>query len=626
MNLNSDDILNKWKLYENDFINQMPTIEQECALQIKEEAQLLTNFTACPINKNIIPSHLNTIDPRKVKELLTDSFWDKNVLDVAACVADSIFMLPTDNATNEKIKRYISKLRQIGTESVGGYALLSNLNNPNLDIEAEQLFVIKAPRSLTTANDLVHECFIGFFGTNKLREVLSNFSYIYAMFNCSSPELNNRMVNDWCIGQGVDYVVYENVTNPISFADWLMSNDCSYNTYINYLAQIVLSLKYANDTVGFTHNDLHGQNVLLRKLDKPTQVMYPYKNGFKYILTNAIPTFIDYGRSHIRYNNKDFGHCSSDAPVPGYYKNNNNILLDIYKFMGFSLLTLKIAKPFIFNQLKVLFTYFYPVNNINDIDDILQKHRSIYYNLPPDNMNDNFDIDNFLNWCSNVFKLNIGQDHAFNNTPTIKSVINNENNINIVSSKMGMVLTDGINPSNDIYMLYDTLNSLQKTNTTQYELVLLSAKNHLPIIIHNEKSRLKVLYNVHIDESLNFKELEVADFSTFILRCRTMPALNINSVIKYLDIRKTTIQNTIITRQLTAIIPEFQELLNMYLKLPLLDNYYNSIVKSITYALHMLVPNEYQLPIPQQLTAFIKNNTVEYDLFVIRFKQINNML
>ena len=101
-----------------------------------------------------------------------------------------------------------------------------------------------------------------------------------------------------------------------------------------YLIQILLSLKHAYEIIDFTHYDLHTQNIIMYKQsDESFYLKYSSPDGDIYCYSDKyIPKFIDYGFSHIKYENKHYGAID---PMPYYsvFNDRSFILGDFYKLI-----------------------------------------------------------------------------------------------------------------------------------------------------------------------------------------------------------------------------------------------------------------------------------------------------
>ena len=272
--------------------------------QLKNEEILVSNNQICSKDTlNSLKERITNLKPNILKKDVTQKFYNADIMKAAMCTIDSIIYAPPDEIGtsyhNNLINEYITNLRQIGTESKNGYAMLGNFDG------LKDFFVDKVSRDPTN-DTLVHELVVGLYGTNKLRQYIPNFSYIYGGLKCSPPLIDpvTKKVIYSCLDNKnlVNYVLYENVAPAIDISTYVRTSSSAQ--FLNVFMQALYSLRLANKLIDYTHYDLHAENLLIRepKLDKGKifQIPYETENGTEYLRTNVISTFIDYGYSHIK--------------------------------------------------------------------------------------------------------------------------------------------------------------------------------------------------------------------------------------------------------------------------------------------------------------------------------------
>lgn len=155
------------------------------------------------------------------------------------------------------------------------------------------------------ADPASYEYYIG-LALNILRGMgAPNFGLVYGRFNCGfNPRGKTICDKNY---QDKTYVLYEYITSlsdkTITLGDYITSEKVSKErknpNLVNILIMLMISLQKAQDTMGFTHYDLHLGNVLLVQLNKTYNFVYEY-NGKKYnIVLDYFPFIIDYGRSYV---------------------------------------------------------------------------------------------------------------------------------------------------------------------------------------------------------------------------------------------------------------------------------------------------------------------------------------
>jgi hypothetical protein len=368
-----------------------------------------------------------TITVNDIQRALVDGFEDANILRTIMCMNNTMLYLPSSGKSNNfKVRRYLENLYQIGDDSYDSYAMSADVRPGGYG-----LFVVKSPRNMETRDyfydNLLHEYFVMAFGTNKLRDRIPNFAFGMGWFQCSPPYIENLSYVDimdtrnsaltFCQNKvrdnQVNFILYENITNSMTLKAYITSG-CTFQEYINILCQTILSLDIAHQTIDFSHNDLHDANTLVRELTEEILIPYPVDiNGtIKYWRTKYIATFIDFGRSHIKYQGTHFGYATVEY---GLSEIESRPMYDIYKLIMFSLASSvfgtlqfseyiksgyvglsdtellksnKIVNPEVFEYTKPLLYYFVP-NVLEDhvveflivMIDYLSNRGATYYSL-----------------------------------------------------------------------------------------------------------------------------------------------------------------------------------------------------------------------------------------------------
>jgi len=471
-----------------------------------------------------ISENLRNVNSEKLKYYNVNQFFNENVLKTTMCTLNSLFYtkIDDDNYHTDIIKRYINNLEKIGEESAYGYAFTANFMN------ADNMFVIKTPKNSKDDN-LIHELIIGLYGTNKLRKDIPNFAYIYGGFKCSPMLLTNNdnrvKLESWCKqskrskrskqsnSNDVNYILYENINPSISFYDYLET--CSTDDFLNMFVQMLYALNYANKTIDFTHYDTKGDNILIRTIDDirelnnfgyenyfdqlespdDFQIKYPDGNGgYVYITTDAIPTFIDYGLSHIKTNDK----LNIDIGVYDFYDKNiygdkSWIMSDVYSILIDVILTITQINLQLYPCLMLIMKFF---NKVENIDTILEnsKNRTSNNNyrfnkLPyTQELFEQLTIDKLITYIRAVFNCyfisetpnNLGENPILN-CESLKCVSTGELYKNI--------LTENNTELIDLYYTYENLDNLDKEYFMNYLKTLQnfnyqnSDKNHYDNVI-----------------------------------------------------------------------------------------------------------------------------------------------
>uniref|UniRef100_A0A6C0AEG7 Protein kinase domain-containing protein n=1 Tax=viral metagenome TaxID=1070528 RepID=A0A6C0AEG7_9ZZZZ len=475
--------------------------------QMKLESEFLTSYQSCPDgidSKDLIP-YLYNLDPETLKNEINENYYNGELMKVLTCISSSFTVYTGENSLsgNERIREFITKLRQIGAESVNGFALTASLK------DKDNFFIVKAPRDPTN-NELLHEVSVAFMGLNNLRNPLPvrekngmkygmaipNFANIYGMVHCSQPfidssEKGKKEVLAWCNKHNlaVDYAIYENVSPGIDFSTF--NKTCNPNEFIMYYLQTLLALREAILRCGFTHYDLHTENGILRKVSE-NDIYIPYftSKGKEYIKSyGIIVTIIDFGTSHVEEYTKDgrtihYGKTGTQSMDKyGIYRDKCNPICDVYKLLCFSLMDMYYAKNFkCFNIISKLLKYF---NKTEDPIEIIKRQEpgKTYYFLPYDEVTKNFNIDDFIQYCRKFIFENDLEDPLYDQPPEDSNVINCEKYCKNFNEEMNII---GLDINRDIPIpvtftsFYDSFGSLKYKYEITEEI--------------REKKRIKNLY------------------------------------------------------------------------------------------------------------------------------------
>lgn len=157
--------------------------------------------------------------------------------------------------------------------------------------------VVKKTDDMKKKKENVHEAYIG---TNVLnREVRTNPNFIRTYGIDESQSVISDLV------QGT------------TMFSWFTDKNFSMFEFIKVLVHICLGLHQAQLSFDFVHNDLFPWNVIINQ--KKNRESYTYvvdKDKAVTISTTSVPVIIDYGKSHVMYQNKHFGFINKDVFNP----------------------------------------------------------------------------------------------------------------------------------------------------------------------------------------------------------------------------------------------------------------------------------------------------------------------
>lgn len=144
---------------------------------------------------------------------------------------------------------------------------------------------------------LENEYFVGAYGINFLRLLIPNFVFTYYISRIPSQiSIHQEYI------PGESFLQYLGTMNDTIQTVPLMKN------FITIFLQVLLSLEVAQQTLQFTHHDLHGENIMLRPCRDQT-IVYPiFETTYEFRHCQCIPTLIDFEFSTIRHKNLIIAH------------------------------------------------------------------------------------------------------------------------------------------------------------------------------------------------------------------------------------------------------------------------------------------------------------------------------
>ena len=150
-------------------------------------------------------------------------------------------------------------------------------------------FIIKTTDNPDKIKEHIHESFIGINVINNIIKDIPNFAFIFDIFEDKSFNIVSEYISEQ------------------TFQQYIMGENFKFSEFLNIILQVCLALEVAQENCCFVHNDLTPWNICLKYLNEPTFVDYKIKNKVITIKTSIIPVIIDYGKSHVIYNNQHYG-------------------------------------------------------------------------------------------------------------------------------------------------------------------------------------------------------------------------------------------------------------------------------------------------------------------------------
>ena len=345
--------------------NEDVKIERQ-ALSISSK---LNVYKPCEIKTKYIDL-LDKVSKPMLQYILSKKFMKGADMKAVLCLFDTLFLSLSIIKENgiyvltKEITKYIDTLDLLSTGADGSVYNATFFS----DIEV----VIKLPFNEEGEDEdkikrkmemMIREYYIGIKGMNKLRYIVPNFVYTLGCFMCDKPTDSNHLENlcENVSGTTSPFIIYEKIPGDkqLKTVGDLISNKLTFDQWLVIFFQLLLALEVAQREVGFTHFDLHFDNVMIRKqenfeysvpLDMST---YTIKNP------EFIPVIIDFGRSTCNIDSETIGTYGFEGLgvlnhlVPGQ---------DMYMFMSYCCHK--------------------ATNNTNDIDiDLRKKIALLFYNF-----------------------------------------------------------------------------------------------------------------------------------------------------------------------------------------------------------------------------------------------------
>ena len=150
-----------------------------------------------------------------------------------------------------------------------------------------RILCIKSPKT-PSEKDLLHETFIGQIGTNKIANVLPSIAFLHGRWG-------DHLVMDFIDGETFEHAIQKQTsTKALPF-------------FLSILVQILFTLSFLQNELGFLHFDLYPWNIIIRKNKEKKIFHFPLQNGkCVSFCPEEYPVIIDMGKSHLVHDNIHF--------------------------------------------------------------------------------------------------------------------------------------------------------------------------------------------------------------------------------------------------------------------------------------------------------------------------------
>jgi len=311
------------------------------------ELSLLKNLELCYYldekvdveQKIIAPKLSNRSTTKKTAKNITKNITNR-VLDSAILLGDMFCMydatLMISNLGEERINDSVKSLLNRIYLSSSNYNT-NNANNHNIDnsikIKAspQQLCLNRNKRNndnniddCSELQDLLHEFFVTTMFTNRLRRYIPSYAYTLGSLKLNTSKdivcdlSNNQNNSNNCITnepkhdtrQRIDYLLTDQIPTNTNVNNTMITllKTCDVEDFLSWMTQIILALEMGVIHFGFTHYNLHPDNIVIQKPINDNAksdfrylyVKYYHDNEIWLVKANSIATICNYDMSHVR--------------------------------------------------------------------------------------------------------------------------------------------------------------------------------------------------------------------------------------------------------------------------------------------------------------------------------------
>lgn len=223
-------------------------------------------------------------------EWITRNFQDYTLFYSLGCYMQWVFFTFAPN--NEDVPIFTNDYRWLFTNRDRDRLLSVGNKNVSADLMLVSFLgfpvVLKSAKNVGTFTDILHEYVIGTYALNRLRLLLPNYMYTYAMYN--DPRKGNVIALEWMQGRNLEIYVKTLINEEFSQEKMM--------TFLQIFIQIVLALEIGQEVCLFTHFDLHARNIMCREVQRIPRLDFAVLDTI-YSLTNVkmVSTLIDFGHS-----------------------------------------------------------------------------------------------------------------------------------------------------------------------------------------------------------------------------------------------------------------------------------------------------------------------------------------
>lgn len=153
-------------------------------------------------------------------------------------------------------------------------------------------FAIKSTKDTKKIREHIHDAFIGVKCINELTKYVPNFIYTFGIYKKADTY---NVITEYIQGE----TLHEYIQNKETF---------NFEEFLFIIIQISLAIQVAQNRCGFVHWDLTPWNIILQRTTQIQQFDYVLSHNKTFrVKTRVIPVIIDYGKSHVVYQEEHHG-------------------------------------------------------------------------------------------------------------------------------------------------------------------------------------------------------------------------------------------------------------------------------------------------------------------------------
>lgn len=263
----------------------------------------------CHYSKNLKELTNKPVNTDKIIKILTDGYMYHKDMESVNCVLESylrknnvvknsISLIQSSQiqdianknnvvTVNKDINTYIKNIRPLSSGTASSEVYLGDLFVNDISL------VIKFPNKNDKFEkiEFMKEYILG-KTINKLRQITPSFMYTFSLFGCGLDKQTKQICTT---KESLPLLILEKV-DGISMDKFIKEPSTTFEEWLKTYVQILLNLEIAQKLYKFNHNDLHADNVMIRK-HKPITYSFNSETKTYKVTTDTFPVLIDFGYS-----------------------------------------------------------------------------------------------------------------------------------------------------------------------------------------------------------------------------------------------------------------------------------------------------------------------------------------